>query len=208
MSTSPAPPGGHEDDGARLAAHERRLRLLLAHLSGRAVRARIELDDLVQEVWLRAIGLPGGLPPSEPGDARLWRLLRVLARRAVVDAARAIRAGKRSGSVVRLARSEWSTLGPRASGIVARGPGPATRAGELEEQGRLLAAFDRLSPEHRRVIGLRQMEGLSARETARRTGRSEAAVHSLYRRALAAWSEEVSRSSRDEFPPGSRPGSS
>ena len=36
------------------------------------------------------------------------------------------------------------------------------------------------------MIGLRQFEGLSARATAQRMGRSETAVHSLYRRALAA----------------------
>jgi len=37
------------------------------------------------------------------------------------------------------------------------------------------------------VIGLRQFEGLSAAAAGRRMGRSEAAVHSLYRRALLAW---------------------
>lgn len=43
----------------------------------------------------------------------------------------------------------------------------------------------RLEP--RRMLGLRRFEGLSAAETAARMGRSEAAVHSLFRRALGAW---------------------
>ena len=62
-------------------------------------------------------------------------------------------------------------------------------------------AFLELDPEHRRVIGARQFEGLSAAETARRMARSETAVHSLYRRALLAWEDATRRISarkRDE----------
>src|SRR6187401_532155 len=103
------------DDGSRLAAQERRLRLLLAHLAGRAVRARVDVDDLVQETWLRALDERTGLPPCEPGEARLWGLLKTIARHVVVDAARAIRAQKRTGKVVRLARSQWSSSGARES---------------------------------------------------------------------------------------------
>jgi DNA-directed RNA polymerase specialized sigma24 family protein len=61
--------------------------------------------------------------------------------------------------------------------------------GETSQE--LLRAFLRLTPEHRRVIGLRQLEGLPAAQAARRLGRSETAVHSLFRRALQAWSEEL-----------------
>ena len=56
-------------------------------------------------------------------------------------------------------------------------------------EARLMRAFEQLTPEHRRVLGFRQFQGLSARETAVRMGRSETAVHSLYRRALQAWAE-------------------
>jgi len=179
--------------GDRLGRLERRLRLLLVHLSGPALRARIEIDDLVQEVYLRALGARS-LPapePSDPGDTALWRYLIRLARNTVIDAARAVRAAKRSGPTVRLAHSDWSAAGARASRILAATWGPATRvaAGELEEE--LERRFRSLPPEHRRVIGLRQFEGLSAREAARRMARSETAVHSLYRRALAAWQGEL-----------------
>ena len=69
--------------------------------------------------------------------------------------------------------------------------------GIIDCQGRVQLgnpAFLRLLPEHRRVLGLRQFEGLDARSTAQRMGRSETAVHSLYRRALAAWAEQRERS--------------
>ncbi len=187
----PRPTGDSSARGARLAAQERALRLVLAHLAGTAVRRRIEIDDLLQEVYLRALSAPGGLPPEEPGELALRRFLNRVARNTVIDAARAIRAAKRDGREERLVHSDWSRAGARASGIVARGIGPATEAVAAEGCAHILAAFERLSPEHRRVIGLRQLEGLSAREAAARMGRGETAVHSLFRRALAAWEEEI-----------------
>lgn len=173
--------------GARLAGQERRLRLLCAHLAGRAVRARIELDDLVQEVYLRALASPRGLPAPEPGELALWRLLAELARHAVIDAARALRALKRAGREEPLAHSAWSRV------PAAPGPGPHT-ALATRETGRALAeAFLALAPEYRRVLGLRQFEGLTAEQAGLRMGRSASAVHSLYRRALAAWEQESPR---------------
>jgi len=184
--------GRGPDPGQRLAAQERRLRLLLTHLAGRAVRARVEVDDLLQEVYLRALAAPEHMPAWEGGaepdgghdDVPLRRYLSHLARHAVIDAARAIRALKRTGRVERLQRSDWSRT---SAGPASPGAGPATQAASAETGRRLARRFLELDPEHRRVIGLRQFEGLSARESARRMGRSEVAVHSLYRRALAAW---------------------
>ena len=188
---TPRPASDGSARGARLAAQERALRLVLAHLAGAAVRRRIEIDDLLQEVYLRALSASGGLPPAEPGEGALRRFLNRIARNTVIDAARAIRAAKRDGREERLVHSDWSRAGPRASGLVARDIGPATEVAAAEGCARILAAFDRLSPEHRRVIGLRQLEGSSAREAAARMGRSETAIHSLFRRALAAWEEEI-----------------
>lgn len=190
-----------DDLGMRLGRQERRLRLLLSHLASPALRARMELDDLVQEVFVRAISAPG-LPAAtgeDEGDAALWRFLIPVARHSVIDAARAMRAAKRDGRPARLGHSSWSVAGPRASQILSRSWGPSTRVAATELERELEARFDALSPEHRRVLGLRQFEGLSARETAARMGRGEAAVHSLYRRALMAWqADEILRGSRGE----------
>jgi RNA polymerase sigma-70 factor (ECF subfamily) len=178
-------------DGAehaqRLWAFEPRLRLLFAHLAGRKLRERIEADDLVQETFLRALG-SASLPPEN----ELWPFLVHLARHVAIDAARALRAAKRNGSEQRLGRSDWSRAGPHESQVAARTRGPATRVAEAEGLERLAAAYTQLSPEHRRVIGLRQFEGLSAAAAGLRMGRSEVAVHSLYRRALEAWESAAS----------------
>jgi RNA polymerase sigma factor (sigma-70 family) len=174
-------------DGERLAALEPRLRLLLQHLAGRALRARLDLDDLAQETFARVLAAPGGLPGPSPDDAELWRFLAAHARRATVDAARRLRAAKRDGLAEPLLRGDTRSPGVRESRVPQRAPGPATEAAARGEVERLTAAFARLAPDHRRVIGLRQLEGLDAREAGRRMGRSATAVHSLYRRALEAW---------------------
>lgn len=187
----------------RLCAHEPRLRLLFTHLAGPRLRARVEVEDLLQETFLRALAARESLPPPSPGEGDLWRFLVHLARHVAVDAARALRARKRSGNEQRLARSEWSRAGADAlaeSALASRGHGPATRVAALEGLEGMTRAFRRLSPEHRRVIGLRQFEGLSAAEAGLRLARSETAVHSLYRRALEAWELEIER----EKSPGSR----
>ncbi len=163
------------------------------------MRGRVEPDDLVQEVFLRALSHPDGLPPPEPGEAALWRILARLARNVVIDVARSIRAAKRDGRNQPLSRSDWSAV------PAARTAGPATAAGEREASRELATRFLELSPEHRRVIGLRQFEGLSARETAARMGRSEAAVHSLYRRALEAWEDMLDRRPRARGQPAGGP---
>jgi len=170
------------------------------------VRARVELDDLVQEVFLRAVTGARSLPAPEPGDAALWRYLGRLARNSVVDAARSIRARKRDGNTLPLNHSDWSRAGPSASQILAETAGPATRLIAGETSRRLLERFQTLAPEHRRVIGLRQFEGLSARESAARMGRSETAVHSLYRRALAAWESGLDTSGDDAPRTSATPG--
>ncbi len=177
--------------GERLAPLTQRLELFVAHLAGRAVLSRVEPIDLVQEVFLRALGARDVPPPeaSDPGEARLFALMKTIARHTIIDAARAIRTRRRSGELGALALDDWSRTGAlRASALASRSPGPATRLIGVETERRLVDAFRALSPEHRRVLGLRQFEGLSAAQAAQRMGRSEAAVHSLYRRALEAWS--------------------
>lgn len=172
---------------AELCAHAGRLELLLTHLSGRALRKRVEVEDLVQEVFLRALASPERLAlASERGELAPW--LASLARRVVIDVVRVARAAKRAGREEPLRREEWSSSGLDHA---LRGPGPATEAHAAEASRRMARAFLALSPEHRRVIGLRQFEGLCAAEAALRMGRSEAAVHSLYRRALEAWERSL-----------------
>lgn len=173
--------------GQRLGSLDTRLRLLLLHLTSSAVRARVEIEDLLQEVYLRALARPEELPAESANEQDLFRYLRTIARHTVVDVVRAARAVKRDGREQPLDRPSWSRTSLPGLDPLDPGPGPRTRVEGLEAQARLDRAFDSLSAEHRRVLGLRKFEGLSARETASRMGRGEKAVHSLFRRALEAW---------------------
>ena len=163
------------------------------------MRARVELSDLAQEVSLRALAHPAGLPPPEPGEGPLWGVLAHEARHVVIDVARALRARKRDGAARALEPSDWSR------GPAARRPGPHTAVASAESVERLGAAFLALSPEHRRVLGLRQFEGLSAEACAARMGRSTVAVHSLYRRALEAWEAALAKKPRSPGDPDEAP---
>lgn len=171
--------------GHRLVEQAGWLDLLLTHLAGPRLCARVERDDLVQETFARAWSAADRLPRDEPG---LRRYLARVARSVVFDALRGWRAAKRRGVEVSLDRSEWTRSGEgMAERVAAAITGPATRAVAAEEHRRLVAGYESLTAEHRRVIGLRQFEGRSAAESAARMGRSEAAIHSLYRRALQEW---------------------
>lgn len=182
-----------EQLGARLWALEPRLSLLATHLAGNALRRRVEIADLVQEVFLRALAPGTRVPAAAEGEEALFRLLSTIARHTVIDAARALRAARRDGVVLRLDRSSWSSAGQAQNELAAALPGPPTRVAGLEAGRQAQSAFLGLDPEHRRVLALRRLEGLSAAETARRMGRSESAVHSLLRRALLAFDEALGR---------------
>ncbi|MFO0980301.1 MAG: sigma-70 family RNA polymerase sigma factor [Planctomycetota bacterium] len=170
----------------RLLCELRWLHLLCFHLAGRRIRARFEVDDLVQDVCLRALGAAGA-PAAEAGEQPLRRWLARIARQCVIDTARALRSKKRSAREERLDRSASSAGGAAQRQLLERTMGPATRAAARDEVAHLLRRFERLPADYRRVLALRQFEGLTAAATARRMARSEAAIHSLYRRALQAW---------------------
>ncbi len=173
---------------SRLARQAGWLALLFVHLAGPRVRSRVDREDLVQEVFLRVLSAGARPPTTEP---ELRRYLATVARRVVFDVLRALRSRKRDAREFPLERSDWSEAGGPERALAASVTGPLTRLAREERRDALVEAFERLSPEHRRVLGLRQLEGKSAREAAARLGRSEAAVHSLYRRALEAWDRGV-----------------
>ncbi len=68
---------------------------------------------------------------------------------------------------------------------------PSRHAASREELARVEAAFDHLSEDHREVILLARVVGLSHREIAARLERSEGAVRVLLHRALLDLSERL-----------------
>ncbi|MBI3865391.1 MAG: sigma-70 family RNA polymerase sigma factor [Planctomycetia bacterium] len=70
--------------------------------------------------------------------------------------------------------------------IADSGPSPSSRASDREQELLLADVLARLPPDHREVIILRNLEGLSHEEVARRMGRSAGAVRMQWLRALAS----------------------
>ncbi len=79
------------------------------------------------------------------------------------------------------------------SGILARsGTSPASQAGRREDVEQLVEAMERLSPDHRRVIELRDFDALSYADVAREMEKpSEDAAQMLHARALARLTREL-----------------
>lgn len=168
-----------------------RLRVYVEHRLGDALGRRVEVDDVLQETALRALG---GLASAQfAGEGPFLAYLCQIARNVIADIARAARRRRRGDGAapLALARSDWSTSGVAAPAD--KSGGPLTKALRSEAREQLLTAWRRLSAEHRRVIVLRQFESLSAREAAQRMALSEQAVHALFRRALNRWGEELER---------------
>ncbi|MEL6712631.1 MAG: RNA polymerase sigma factor [Planctomycetota bacterium] len=193
---------GADRFAARVASLAGEIELHVRYLTGRALARRVDPDDLTQEVLVRLLRSTAATRASDECAAALRAVARTVARNVVVDAARRARLAPRRMSSL-LPEPRRGAAGARAEDTsswtprpAARGPGPATLAGAAEDARALSEGFAALSPEHRRVIGLRRFEGLSAAEAARRMGRSETAVHSLFRRALEAW-DRASRGAPD-----------
>jgi len=169
--------------------HADRLRLYVEFRLGRALARRVEVEDVVQETFLRAWRDLERATLS--GDNAFFGWIATIARHVITDVARAARARGPSRELGPLERGDWSHAGqldPEDPGS-----GPVTRAVRNELGEHLRNAFLALSPQHRRVIALRQFEQRSARDAAPRLGCSEMAVHALFRRALDAWARELER---------------
>ena len=147
---------------------------------GPKLRARMDPEDVLQEVAMEAMSSWGTL--SDEGNAGAW--LVTLARRKV---ARIVR--DQLGVAARDPRREHpiKTELPLAD----RRTGPVTSADRQDRLELLEEAMSRLSEDHRDVILRMKIEGLSAREVAAKLDRTENAVHLLLSRALKRLAEEL-----------------
>ena len=142
-----------------------------------------EAEDLTQEVFLRALrSLPRFEDRGLPFTAYLLQIARNLAR----DRWRA-----------RPARLVVTAHVPDRA---AASPGPESLAVDSARREALVAALDRLAPDHRAVLRLRILEGRATSEVAALIGRSQPAVRQLQVRALAALRSALG----DELTPASR----
>jgi RNA polymerase sigma-70 factor (ECF subfamily) len=176
------------DGGARgqLLEQYRGYLLLLARLQiGRRLQGKTDAGDMVQETFLEAHRDFGQFQGESEGELICW-LRRILATN-IANLTRHYLGTRRRD--VRLERQLAAELDQSSrvldGALVANLTPPSLQAARREQAVLLADALQLLPDDHREVIILRHLEGLTFPEVAVRMGRSLDVVKKLWPRALA-----------------------
>jgi RNA polymerase sigma-70 factor (ECF subfamily) len=174
--------GDHQARGELLNLYRNYLGLLARAQMGASLRVRVEPSDLVQETLLDAHRDFSGFAGHSERELLSW-LRRILVRSLLDQAKRntaQMRDGRRQQSLEALLEASNSAL-DSALGI---GSTPSLLASRREQVVLLADALERLPPDYREVIVLRNLQKLAFEEVAQRMGRKAGAVRMLWARAL------------------------
>lgn len=179
--------GDSEAVEALLARHMSRLRAFLRLRMGGVVRSKESTDDLVQSVCREALERLDGFEYRGEASFRHWLFCQ--AEHKVVDRGRFYRRDKRDAGLeipIDAGHEDDETLHGLQSLFT-----PSQDAVAREQLERFEAAYQELSPNHREVILLARIVGLSHEEVAERMGSTVSATWSLLSRALARLSTQL-----------------
>lgn len=157
--------------------YRRRLMVLVHFKLSPQWRERGEVEDVVQEVCLRAFRDLDRFTYRTPGSFLSW--LSAIADHVIADRVRYRNRECRAGEEVPF-RSESNPLGPEP----ADSRTPSRLLGQQEAVERLLTRLSRLPEDYRQAILLARIEGLSTAEVAERMGKSREQVALLMYRAV------------------------
>lgn len=168
------------DDAALSRAfekHRRRLTVLVHFKLSSENRGFSEVEDVVQEVFLRAFRDLDRFSYQSSGSFLRW--LSSIADHAIVDRVRYRNRERRAGQEVPF-RSESNPMGPEPADTKT----PSRLFAQQEAVARLLARLELLPEDYRQAIVMAKIEGLSTVEMAERLGKSREAVALLVYRAV------------------------
>jgi RNA polymerase sigma-70 factor (ECF subfamily) len=177
---------GHEGElGALLEVYRNYLTLLVRLQVGRRLRAKLDVEDLVQETFLEAHRSLERFRGGSTREFLAW--LRQITAAVLSNQVRRYYGTKRRD--VRLERSLAEDI-ERSSqaldgALVSHDPSPSQHAASREQAVQLADALGTLPANYREVIILRQLEDLPFPEVAERMGRSVDSVKNLWVRGLA-----------------------
>jgi RNA polymerase sigma-70 factor (ECF subfamily) len=178
---------GEEAALGQLLERYRNYLALLARLQiGRRLQAKVDAQDLVQEVFLQAHRHLAVFRGTTEAELARW-LREILATVLANELRRYLRTKRRDVNLERDLAAEMehsSRLMDR--GLFAKQSSPSQQAARREEAVWLADLLGHLSEDHREVLILRHLEELSFPEIARRMDRSADAVKKLWARALIA----------------------
>jgi RNA polymerase sigma-70 factor (ECF subfamily) len=176
-------------DGAALGRLLERYRnyvgLLIRLQVGRRLRTKVDIEDLLQEIWLeihRKIGLFRGTSERE-----FLSWARRLIGSILANQVRHYIGTKSRDLRLERALADELDQSSRAlnESLIAAHSSPSQQAVRREQAVLLADALQELPEDYREVIILRQLEGLSFPDVARRMGRTEDSVKNVWLRALA-----------------------
>ncbi len=175
--------GDAEAFGCLLERHRQRLESLVHIRLGPRLRARLEIDDIVQETSLGAFRSIGSF--TWQGEESFFRWLSRIAENTIRNQIRRLDALKRAGEEAALDGSTPEKTATTRQDIPDPNQvSPLRNLLRQERFERLEKALSSLSPAHREVIILARLECLPVREIAQRMSRTETAVPMLLLRAL------------------------
>jgi RNA polymerase sigma-70 factor (ECF subfamily) len=150
---------------------------------GRRLRVKLDVEDLLQEVSLEAFRDIGEFRGHTEGEFLCW--LRKILDTILLNQVRHYfgTARRNLSRERRLADLDDSTRG-LGRDPVAPDTSPSQKAVQHERASRLSQAIENLPAPYREVIVLRNLNGLSFLEVARRMGRTEDSVKNMWVRAL------------------------
>lgn len=152
---------------------------------GDALRARIEIDDLLQEVNVEAVRTFGAI---EWGDRDPFGWLCQVAQRRIIDAHRRLLGSQKRGGAREVRLDSPAADDTQRAGIVdllAASMTTASQAFSRNQRERLLIeALAKLSPQQRDALRMRYVEGLPSKEIALRLGKSDGAIRVMLTRSL------------------------
>jgi len=158
--------------------YRRRLAVLVHYKMSLELRGAVEVDDILQEVFLAAAQDMGNFTYESPGSLMAW--LSRISDHMVVDAVRYQNRGKRHAEEMLRFRSESNPAGPEP---VDRET-PSQVFARAEDVQILLKKLDGLPAEYREMILLAKFEGLTTKEISERVKKSRETVALTLHRAL------------------------
>ena len=174
-----------------LELHRAQLTAFIERKLGPALRAKIEPDDLIQEVHMEC---HRSLAEIDLGDREPFSWLCQVAERRIIDAHRHFFGAQKrdAGREVSLGKPVGDASQALIHLIAASITSPSKAFSRGQREFRLLEAMDQLPEDARKAIELRYGQGLPTKEVASELGKSDGAVRVLLTRTLKKLQEILS----------------
>lgn len=167
-----------------LALRRPQLLAFIARSMSDALRARLEPQDILQEVSLSALN---SLPELAASDRDPFRWLCRLAERRIIDAHRKLIGSKKRSSrreVPLQHAADQTGAGEFIDLLVASITSPSQAFSRQHRELQLQQAFEQLPLDCREALRLRYVEGLPSKAIAARLGKSDGAVRVMLTRSV------------------------